>query len=471
MWVMISWLFVGRLVKKGLFGDGLLYASMSRNMAEGRGSWWQPYFSSSYWIEGMPTYYYENPPLMLWLESLLFRVSGDHWWVEKLFCVFVFVANVLAIRYLWMAISKYFGIVRQHWPLAVVFWMLIPVSLWGNVNNMMDNLMLTFCLLSTAFILIACYDNNALHRNLYVIGAAISIYLGVLAKGPVALYPLAFPGILWFCRLSLSLSRATFTTIGATTIFVSIFALMLYLIPASAEYFKIYWEQRLKAVIVGSRADDLVSGWARFYIIYQIFLESSVLLGLLIIIWFTNKWQKITSKSTPKLSWTFVLLGLAASLPILASTKQSGIYLIPGLPMFSIGFGIWISEWFGPFLEKKLSTLMTISFISLSVVGIVVASLNFGTYRREAGFIKDIEDLRNHVSVGSRIGVCDKSMHDFMVQTYMQRMGKYELTTIGSNPPFIMIDKKCTSTEIDQIASYVKLNDPPHESWQLYKEK
>jgi 4-amino-4-deoxy-L-arabinose transferase-like glycosyltransferase len=73
---MVAWGTLPRLAKKGLFGDGLLYASMSRNMAEGRGSIWQPYFSSSYWIEGVPSTYYENPPLMIWVQSWFFRLIG-----------------------------------------------------------------------------------------------------------------------------------------------------------------------------------------------------------------------------------------------------------------------------------------------------------------------------------------------------------------------------------------------------------
>ena len=41
-------MFLPRHVKKGMFGDGLLYASMARNMAEGRGSIWKPFLGNPF---------------------------------------------------------------------------------------------------------------------------------------------------------------------------------------------------------------------------------------------------------------------------------------------------------------------------------------------------------------------------------------------------------------------------------------
>ncbi|MBK7635556.1 MAG: hypothetical protein IPJ13_15725 [Saprospiraceae bacterium] len=29
--------------------------------------------------------YFENPPLMIWVQSFVFKILGDHWWTEKLF--------------------------------------------------------------------------------------------------------------------------------------------------------------------------------------------------------------------------------------------------------------------------------------------------------------------------------------------------------------------------------------------------
>ena len=46
------------LVTKGMYVDGQLYATISRNMAEGLGSLWSPYATATLFPE-----FYEHPPL------------------------------------------------------------------------------------------------------------------------------------------------------------------------------------------------------------------------------------------------------------------------------------------------------------------------------------------------------------------------------------------------------------------------
>src|SRR4051812_22549428 len=62
-----------RLAQRGMFVDGLTYASIARNLAEGRGSFWSPSYTATIYPE-----FHEHPPLGLWLQSLWFRVLGDH---------------------------------------------------------------------------------------------------------------------------------------------------------------------------------------------------------------------------------------------------------------------------------------------------------------------------------------------------------------------------------------------------------
>ena len=121
-------MFLPRLVVQGLFGDGLLYSSISRNMAIGKGSMWQPFFSSSYWLDNVLPVYYENPPLMLWLESLFFRFFGDYWWVEKVYSLLIFVLNCLLIIKIWQFFEQKKYIKTNGFGyLILVFWLLMEM--------------------------------------------------------------------------------------------------------------------------------------------------------------------------------------------------------------------------------------------------------------------------------------------------------------------------------------------------------
>ena len=61
-----------KLLELGKHGDGTEYAAVARNLAEGRGSLWKPYFSDTF-----GRLYWEHPPLIYWFQSLLFRIFGD----------------------------------------------------------------------------------------------------------------------------------------------------------------------------------------------------------------------------------------------------------------------------------------------------------------------------------------------------------------------------------------------------------
>ena len=59
---------VPRLAQRGMFVDGVTYAAIARNLAEGRGTFWSPHYTATLY-----SIFHEHPPLGLWLESLWFR--------------------------------------------------------------------------------------------------------------------------------------------------------------------------------------------------------------------------------------------------------------------------------------------------------------------------------------------------------------------------------------------------------------
>src|SRR5262245_12228702 len=65
--------FVPRVAHRGMFVDGVTYASVARNLAEGRGRFWAPSYTATLYPE-----FYEHPPLGFWLQSRWFRLLGDH---------------------------------------------------------------------------------------------------------------------------------------------------------------------------------------------------------------------------------------------------------------------------------------------------------------------------------------------------------------------------------------------------------
>jgi 4-amino-4-deoxy-L-arabinose transferase-like glycosyltransferase len=338
----IAFMFLPRLTPMGMFGDGLLYASLSRNLAAGTGSWWAPYFSSGYWLtEVAPDAYWENPPLMFWVQSVFFSAMGDHWWIEKLYSLVLLTINCLLIAKVWSLLWR--RPMTQGSSLAwmpVWFFYLIPIVVWGSPQNLIDSQLLTFCLLALWCLLKALTAKR--HWLLLMALTIMCLFAGVLTKGPVALYPVIVPALYAiilersFINKGIALSVLLFA--GVVMLFL---VLILWHEPARF-FFTQYWEQRLSVAIEGGRADGLRTGWERFYIFWLLLRENSMILPVSLVLFFVA-WRKnlVTSSFNyeRRAALFFFVLAFCATVPVMASTRQAGMYLIPGLVLFAMAAG------------------------------------------------------------------------------------------------------------------------------------
>ncbi len=473
-----------RLVVKGLFGDGLLYSSIARNMSIGKGTIWHPFFSSSYWLDNVLPVYYENPPLMLYFESFFFRFFGDFWWVEKFYSSIIFILNAFLLIKIWQFFEekKYIKI-HGFGYLILIFWLLIPRVLWGNANNMMDNNLLTFCLLSILFILkgivpkksFQLIENQAISTPsvyfdkttfFYLFLASFSIFLGILTKGPVALYPLSMPILFSFFTKEINFKKAFINTFILSFLSLFLFFILLYFNADALNYFTNYWQQRLLAVIVGSRDDMKLIGWQHFEILETLFVELLPILGVFFLFYLGLKFKKISLDFPSKyvqLGLFFTFLGFSATLPIMISTKQSGIYLIPGLPMFAIAATFFALPFFERLIGLKMYPRFSKQLTYFSVLGIVVTLIYsatiLGTYQRDKMLLSDVDNLKKIIPENEKVGVCFQMMDDFTYHVNLQRFCRYELRKNTPTTYFLTRKIECDSTHQDslKVAGYKPL--------------
>jgi len=78
-------LIVSQLLQDGAFMDGMLYVSVSKNLAIGHGTFWNLNFSQTFLPE-----FHEQPPLYFGLLSLFYKAFGTSLYVERLFCFLCF---------------------------------------------------------------------------------------------------------------------------------------------------------------------------------------------------------------------------------------------------------------------------------------------------------------------------------------------------------------------------------------------
>jgi hypothetical protein len=493
-------MFFPRVLPEGMFPDGLTYASIARNMAEGRGSFWLPYFSSSFWIpfQGNQYEFYGHPTLCMGLLSVLFRAVGDHWFVEKFYCILIWLVSVWLVIKLWRSVGQD----KQLWWLPVWTWYMMPAVLWSYPNLVLDNTMAVFSLLA-ALILISDFRfqisdlQNTLGKSRlgfkHLIICGVLLHLAFLTKGPVGLFPLVIPIIYWlFYRDKINLQNAIFQSfiLGATCF--GTLTLWYFYPPAKAFWVK-YFNIQLMSSIGETDQTEAYTGLDYLYIPKEILVQSVafVIVGLVLFIF--SKIKKTAfhfdNEATKKAAF-FMTIGLSGSLPMMISHKASSYFLLPSLPFFVIGFCLFLEPtvciWIEKFALSPAKTLRANRFVGVVAIGVLMYCLaQIGRVGREQNIIHDIKILgknespthailRGGIPFDIKIAVSDSMMKHFNYHGYFQRYNRWELTKPSDTTAQFFIDEMGVSrvTELDSVVrvwGFKKVEIEGLESFIVYK--
>ena len=336
----IAMTFIPRSFDDALFVDGLAYASIARNMAIGLGTFWEPFFAESFWLafNDRCSFFCEHPPLMFGLQSLLFRILGDTTAVENLYNAIVLIVTMVLIHLIWKQLFKNQpGLSGFSW-LAVLFWYGFRIVWWSVPNNLLDTTMAAFCLGACYFQLLAFSGSK--FSIVYWGVSAIMIVLACLTKGPVGLFPLAFPVVYAFVYGKSFMQQAC---IGVS-ILLSLFSLLLtiLLLYPPAQYFLTNYFQGQVVLALLQKREKISNHWTA-----HLYLVRLLLINIIphILIFFTlsvnslrGKFPIKLSTETKKVCLLTLLISLSIILPMLASVKQADYYLMPAFPFIGLFF-------------------------------------------------------------------------------------------------------------------------------------
>ena len=428
----ICFMFIPRLVTQGLFGDGLLYASMARNLSIGVGEYWSPYFSSSYWLPYVDgTRYIENPPGMLWIQSMFFQIVGDHWWTEKLYSFFITAISCLLIVKVWNRIYEQDSVAKYFAFLPLLFWYTMPTIFWGAPNNLMDNSIVIPCLASCYFLIKAMQVERYITPSIL---ATIFLFIAFMIKGPVGLYPIAIPFLYFLIYKKKQLTIGILHSILMTAAFGICLYSLLFFEPAAA-YFQDYWDNRLGAVLGGGREDASLQGFAKLKIIKLVATELIVPILVAVIFIAVLKWKKQNlywTQNQKRRTLFIFLLALAASLPIMLSSAQNKIYIIPGMSIYALAIASLIypllKNWYNTSTGNSIFNRRANTFFIAVLIGVLLFSwTEFGKFGREKDLLADLEKIKNTIPIGSKVYADEEMINNFNAQNYLQRFHRIEL--------------------------------------------
>lgn len=406
-------------MKDGMFMDGLQYAVVSKNLAHGEGTFWQPHLSNT-WNKSGNRAFLEHPPLVFGIQALFFKALGDSRFVERIYSFLTAIVTALFIAGIWRLIYLNDKTLREYEWLPVIFWIPVPICFWSYQNNMQENTMGIFTAGAIYFGLKALIQQRKIHLNLVLSG--IFTALAFFSKGFPGLFPLTLIPLYFIVNKQPGVKLAMLYTTEILLITIAGIFLIVLPNPIAYESMSFWLHQR-----VLSRISEEVTTGNRFDVLWRIFTELLIPFILTMGIIFTDRAKlKDNIASGGKNALLFLLLGLSATAPMVFTLVQKGFYLVPGFPLFAIG----LASIAAPALSKALQKLSVTSsfFIRFRNLTVVMLILSFvfsfaqlGKTSRDREILQDVYLIGRLIPPHTTAGADLSLYNNWPFQLYLLR--------------------------------------------------
>ncbi len=447
-----------KLMRLGIHGDGLEYATVALNMADGLGSFWRPYLDDT-----IHPVFHEHPPLVFWIQSIFFRLFGDGPYFENFYGFWAGLIILGCMALFWQQVRRDFGLsaLGNWWPLLLI----VPLPLF-TYTMQTNRLVVTYTILA---ILPAYAAYRSVIGNkrtiLFSLASGVLIYLGFIAKGPVAFFALAVPAIAWLA-LEAKLSKVVISTLLAAVTFTVVLLATFHFFPESADFWRGFW----KAQVVASLKSERAAGDTHWYLLERWAAEMAVpvvVAGFLMVLTRLSFRQIRFNRQ----ALFFLLIGLASSLPFLISTRQHNRYIFHSYPFYVLSLA-FVADSIAARIESILSDRPRLRAATGAIALVFfLAAFTSMLYKKDhirgrRPFYKDIYQQKIQLPERTTISACPGAMiHPDWLFADMMRFYRVSLTPeMGNEYLLIAKDSGCTVPE-----GYQRINQEPTLKYILYK--
>jgi 4-amino-4-deoxy-L-arabinose transferase-like glycosyltransferase len=305
----IVFLVISQLIQDGMFVDGLLYVSVSKNLADGLGTFWNPHVSKTFFSS-----FHEQPPLYFKLLAFFYIIFGDSIYVERFFSFICLSSTAFYIHKLWKKIVITNNLTANNSWLPILLWISVPVCFWAYTNNVEETLMSLFVLAAVYHIYLALFLNKKVFIHLFIAG--LFIFLSSLTKGIQGIFPVISVVAYYFIYKNISLRKTICYSLILIGIPLIIYGTLILLNKDVVTSFETYYKMRF--VKTFNNVHDTTQN--HFEILIRLFTELLPTIIISLFIFFAaknNVKNNIVPKTNHKLICWFLLIGLSGSLPLM----------------------------------------------------------------------------------------------------------------------------------------------------------
>ncbi|MCB0685052.1 MAG: glycosyltransferase family 39 protein [Saprospiraceae bacterium] len=403
------------LAQDGMFLDGVTYSAISRNLADGLGSFSHPHYTKTLYAD-----FNEHPPLVFILQSFFFRLFGDAFYTERLFSLFMAILTAWGITMCWKTFAD--EKLRPCTWIPVLLWLLVPLVSWSYKNNMLENTMGMFSIFSVLFILKSLDEG----KISYLLVGSILLVLACLSKGLTGLFPMAVP--ILYILIYKENSSIKWYSLYLVLFTLSILYLLYLLFPDLRDNVTSYLKQQLIPALNNEREITVTN---RFRILFNLLLDLSLPIIILIFVG-AKQWVKNRDYSfwKDRRALLFLLIAFAASIPLIITLKQRKYYLVPSIPFYALSISYFIAPYLQAWIElPSKSTLRWIRRGSLLILIVLIALSvsKYGSFSRDKDMLKDVYAISHAIPKGTIIGTSKDLAKDWALIAYMSRIGYLSL--------------------------------------------
>ena len=453
-------LFIPNLIKKGMFVDGLWYATISNNLADGIGSFWSPCFTRT-----MYPHFFEHPPLVFGIQSTFFKLFGNSLYVEKIYAFFIICITLTLIIILWRLLFRDSPELRSFAFMPGILWIIHDTTYLYYPNNLLECTQGVFILISVIFIVKGIQEANK-RSYLFMFLAGISLIFSFLSKGFTGLYPLIAIIIYYLIFKTIPFKRMVLYNIIFWGGFSLIFLLLVLNKNAATDIIN-YINTQVIAALEGHRTENMQS--SRFHILKMLFETSLLPLTLVVILtlisYFKHGERNIFKYKKEFLF--FLILCLSGVIPMMVSKKQGTYYLLTVTPYISIALSLILirsEKIIYKLNESKLFRNITLVLL-ISAIIYPFFSIN-KINKRDRTILHDLKKFDTIIKDNSTMGCITKN-NEISLYGYFMRLYTISVdTTRPYNYPLLVSDKE---TPID-TSNYQSI-DLKTEKFNLYRKK
>lgn len=447
------------LVQEGMFVDGITYATMARNMAEGQGSFWYIFYTPTLHAD-----FHVHPPLAMGILSLFFRIFGDHFWVEKVYTLLTFLVSGFFIVKIWGQVhqaiqskqetaNKNESALTSAW-LPLLLWLVIPCINWAYRANMLENTMTIFTT-AAAWLMLKGLQRNSWQ---YFLLAGACILGGFLTKGVIVAFVWAIPFGYWLFLRSISFSKMLIFSLIIVFSPIIFTVLLCWLSPTAATGLQLYATDFLHNV----HSQTVTS---RFALLGMLVQSLAIPTSISLLLWL---WKRQKNANNLPFLYFLLFIGACGSFPMMISLKQADYYMLAAMPFYALALALWALPNLAELLVISSKTILwnRIGYgVLLLCLGI---SLSFwGKIGREKELIQDIKTLTPFLQSQKRISIPPQMTEEWEIHAYFARYLKLGLDA-GTLHPYFLVKK---GLDFIPPAEYSPMSSIKTESVIVYERK